>query len=202
MDSTLYVETNYPIGYAKGQDPEADAFLRPGAHAFRLAIPCVCFMEALTVLNAETKARNRFLDELSAQIRETGRDRTSEHARRLVQHLAQGHAEAKGWLEDFRNRLTECLYLLSQTSEIIPLDPTIALNILGQPLLDDPTDRLILHSILWHARLGGPGPKAFLSGNSNDFGQPAALEALTAAGVRYFARSEAAIGWLKSQTSS
>lgn len=68
--------------------------------------------------------------------------------------------------------------------------------------ISEPTDRLILHAILAHARASDPGPKAFLSANKNDFGQQAAVEALEAAGVRYFSSSQAAIGWLTSQTGS
>lgn len=93
--SILYVETNYPVGFAKGQDPGSDSLAGPDPRAFRLAFPSICFMEALTVLNAETKSRNKFLDELERQIREVGRDGTSPNALSLVAHLKEAQADAE-----------------------------------------------------------------------------------------------------------
>ncbi|MDR3632747.1 MAG: hypothetical protein P4L84_02865 [Isosphaeraceae bacterium] len=41
--------------------------------------------------------------------------------------------------------------------------------------------------------------KGFLSENGNDFGQRDVNRALESVGVKYFRRTEAALGWLRSQ---
>ena len=200
--SILYVETNYPVGFVKGQDPASDSLASPNPRAFRLALPSICFMEALTVLNVETKSRNKFLEELSSQFREAGRDGTSPGATSLVVHLERARDDPEDWLGEFRERQIQCLTLLALHPELIPLDAAAVLACLPDTTISEPTDRLILHAILAHACASDPGPKAFLSANKNDFGQPASIQALEAAGVRYFSSSQAAIGWLTSQSGS
>jgi len=94
LASTLYVETNYPVGYAKGQDGFADGLVNPGLWPFRLAIPDICLMEALSVLNAERKTRRDFVEKLRYQIREAQRNQTSPDARSLQSHLEQAEISA------------------------------------------------------------------------------------------------------------
>lgn len=66
----------------------------------------------------------------------------------------------------------------------------------------DPTDNLILHCILSHARLHPTEAKAFLSGNVKEFRQLAEVQdALQQAGVeKYFSRTEDFLGWLQSHS--
>ncbi len=46
----LYVETNFLMGIAKGQDSQAEDLLRNTPNSVRLAVPSFCFVEALTTL--------------------------------------------------------------------------------------------------------------------------------------------------------
>ena len=61
-------------------------------------------------------------------------------------------------------------------------------------------DNLILHCVIGHARLHPIENKVFLSGNNNDFGKQEVQVALRDAGVKYFTRTEAFLGWLESQS--
>ena len=45
----LYIETNFLMSIATGRDPKADDLLAQPPEGLRLAIPQVCFMEALSV---------------------------------------------------------------------------------------------------------------------------------------------------------
>jgi hypothetical protein len=51
----LYVETNFLMGIAEGQDPQAEDLLRNTPNSVRLATPSICFVEALTTLEQEEK---------------------------------------------------------------------------------------------------------------------------------------------------
>jgi hypothetical protein len=62
-------------------------------------------------------------------------------------------------------------------------------------LIEDPTDNLILHCVLAHARQHPSELKAFLSGNSRDFGMSAVRGALDQAGVKYLTKTEDFLGW-------
>ncbi|MCU0546036.1 MAG: hypothetical protein MUE44_28360 [Oscillatoriaceae cyanobacterium Prado104] len=65
----------------------------------------------------------------------------------------------------------------------------------------DPTDNLILHCILSHARLHPTETKAFLSSNVKEFRKvPEVQNALRDAGItKYFSRTQDFLGWLQSQ---
>jgi hypothetical protein len=49
----LYLETNFLMSIAMGRDPEASDLLSQRPAGVRLAMPQVCCMEALSVLNEE-----------------------------------------------------------------------------------------------------------------------------------------------------
>ena len=57
------------------------------------------------------------------------------------------------------------------------------MTVVRMPLIDDPTDNLILYCILAHARSHPPSRKAFLSGNSKDFGDRVGTGSTCTAGV-------------------
>jgi hypothetical protein len=70
-------------------------------------------------------------------------------------------------------------------------------------LIDDPTDNLILTSILDHAGSRPSEGKVFLSENRKDFNENllAKLE-LEKAGINYFAQASRFLEWHKSQSES
>ncbi|WP_144080435.1 hypothetical protein [Gloeobacter kilaueensis] len=65
-----------------------------------------------------------------------------------------------------------------------------------EPIIKDPTDNLILHTITAHAIRNGSGAKAFVSGNTKDFGSQDVKNFLSANGnIQYFAEVSNFLGW-------
>jgi hypothetical protein len=69
-------------------------------------------------------------------------------------------------------------------------------------LIEDPTDNLILTTILQHAKSTPLLVKAFLSENSKDFEKEDAKKAMEVGGVKYFKDAGHCMGWLKAQIGS
>jgi len=101
----LYVETNFVLGVAKGQDVLAGRFLADGFPGVEVVIPGVCYMEAFSVLEYERKSRSRFHEEMYRQSREAKWDRTSAHAPTLAGYLGQALIESDQLLNEFEDRL-------------------------------------------------------------------------------------------------
>jgi hypothetical protein len=192
----LFLETNYLMGIATGRDPEAERLLdRPSPPG--LAIPGICFMEAISALEAEQKRSDSFDAQLGTRIVQLRRDLTSHHASSLLVHLESAAIENQDLFNDVRDRLFGAIDRLSMVAEIIPTTPDILRDSLNVSHLGEPTDNLILHSILRHARSAPPGSKAFLSGNFRDFDTPEVRDALRDAGVdKFFRTAQNALGWL------
>lgn len=51
----LYIETNFLMGIAKGQDPQAQNLLLNTPTSIAIVIPSICYVEALTTLEQEEK---------------------------------------------------------------------------------------------------------------------------------------------------
>lgn len=60
----VYVETNFLMSIATGRDLQAVSLLKDRVFSAHMAIPSICCMEALSVLEDELKRRNRFASEL------------------------------------------------------------------------------------------------------------------------------------------
>jgi hypothetical protein len=195
----LYVETNFPLSIAKGQDRDAETILSKPPSQIRLTIPCVCFMEALSVLNNERKSQKRIVHEINNYATDVQRNLVSPSAKALYHHLREARIESDGLLNDIRTGLFAALAQLSENAGIVDLTPMMVNASLTQRFINDPTDNLILICILEHALLNPSVPKAFLSGNYRDFVQDKARAALDVAGIHFFSRTEAALGWLHTQ---
>ncbi|MBW4679841.1 MAG: DUF4935 domain-containing protein [Microcoleus vaginatus WJT46-NPBG5] len=194
----LYVETNFLISIATGRDPEADNLLLNPPASVQIAIPSICCMEALSVLENEQKRRNRFTGELENQISQLKRDLTSRSAKSLLFHLEESLNENEGLLNDVQLRLFQALENVATKAEMINLNAVMLQeNLKTTLILEDPTDNLILHCILNHACSNATEVKAFLSGNSKQFGVRQVQEALQDVGIeKYFFRSQDFLGWL------
>jgi hypothetical protein len=194
---TLYVETNFLVGVATGRDVAASLLDDP-APPVRLVIPGICFLEALAWMEGDARRRRESGRQWRDQIKQLDRDLTSPFARNLRTHLAQAINE-NDWLStDVSNRLYRAISALSTRALILNITAEVLGASRGDVLIGESTDNLILHAILDHARSTPAARKGFFSENKNDFdGQPA-QDALRAAGVEYFRRAEAAIGWVGS----
>jgi hypothetical protein len=156
----------------------------------------------LSALEDELKRQNSFGQQLSRQVSETKRDVTSEYAASLSFHLEESFIYYGYRVGEIKSRLREAISLMSRNSEMIALNPEIIEASLNATLIEkDPTDNLILHCILSHARSHSTETKVFLSGNFKEFGIPAVQDVLREAGItKYFSVTKNFLGWLQSQS--
>ena len=199
----LYIETNFLMSIATGREAEAIMLLRDLSSSVQLVIPSICYMESLSALEDELKRQNYFKEQLSRQISETKRDVTSEQVASLSFHLEESLIYYRNRIGEMKFRLREAIYMLSQKAEMIVLNTEIIEASLNTTIIGkDPTDNLILHCILSHARLRPTETKVFLSGNVKEFGKLLEVQdALREAGIsKYFSRTEDFLGWLQSQS--
>ena len=199
----LYIETNFLMSIATGREAEAIMLLRDLSSSVQLVIPSICYMESLSALEDEVKRQNNFKEQLSRQISETKRDVTSEQVASLSFHLEESLIYYRNRIDEIKFRLREAIYMLSQKAEMIVLNTEIIEASLNTTIIEkDPTDNLILHCILSHARLRPTETKVFLSGNVKEFRKlPEVQDAFREAGItKYFSRTEDFLGWLQSQS--
>lgn len=198
----VYIETNFLMTIATGREAEAIMLLRDLSSSVQLVIPSICYMEALSALEDELKRQNSFAQQLSRQINETKRDVTSQHATSLSVYLEESFISYRYRVGEIKSRLREAISLMSRNAEMIALNPEIVAASLNESLIEkDPTDNLILHCILSHARSHPTGSKAFLSGNIKEFGIPEVQDVLREAGItKYFSITKNFLGWLQSQS--
>lgn len=199
----LYIETNFLMSIATGRDPQASMLLMQTPASVQLTIPSICYMESFSALEDEVKRHNYFKQQLDNQISEANRDLTSQHAQYLFFNLGQSRTDYERRLDDIDLRLRESIEQLSQNAEMIALTANMIQESLNTIIIKkDPTDNLILHCILNHARLHPTDTKVFLSGNVREFRKLSEVQdALQQAGVeRYFSRTEDFLGWLQSQS--
>ncbi|MCL1465161.1 PIN domain-containing protein [Argonema galeatum] len=196
----LYVETNFPLSIAKGQDPEAERLLLNLPSSVNIAIPSICCLEAVSVLQEEQKYRKRFEQDLKIQINEAQRNLSSSYARSVAFHLEQALPQYMELAKEVKARLLQALDNLATKAELFPLTADMLRESLLPGLIQDGTDNLILHCILGHARSHPTQVKVFLSGNTRDFGTLVVQQALRDVGVEdYFSRTQDFLGWLRSQ---
>jgi hypothetical protein len=191
------------MSIATGRDPQASMLLRQMPASVQLTIPSICYMESFSALEDEVKRHNYFKQQLENQISEAKRDLSSQHARSLFFKLGESKIDYERRLNDIDLRRRESIEQLSQNAEMIDLTANIIQESLNATIIaKDPTDNLILHCILSHARLRPTETKVFLSGNVKEFGKlPEVQDALREVGItKYFSRTEDFIGWLQSQS--
>ena len=191
------------MSIATGRDPQAYNLLSIPPSSVRIAIPSICCMEALSALEDELKRRNRFENDLNLQISQLRRDVTSPYAQSLLFHLRQSVVENRRLLNNIKERLFQALNQLSANAEMLALTgDTLKESLITTLISTDPTDNLILYSILQYVQLYPTEVKVFLSGNVKEFGTIEVRQALNDAGVRYFSATQSFIGWLNSQSIS
>ena len=102
-------------------------------------------------------------------------------------------------MNDVQTRLFRFVNRAAGILEPIPQTPAVIQRAVTAMLIPDPTDNLILHSILDHSGRSLGAAKAFLTENTRDFGTEDVRAALAAAGIHRPFRSVAnVLGWLTS----
>jgi predicted nucleic acid-binding protein len=199
----FYVETNFLMSIATGREPEAIELLSNLPSGISLTTPQICMMEALVVLQQERRERKSFADLLDRHIRQLERDTTSSHAATLLTLLNSARIENNELFADINARLFDAIELMSHRAEMIGLNAHMLEANRKDAFIEDPTDNLILHCILNHARANPGSSKAFMSNNRKDFGTKPVQDALQAAGIgKYVVETKQFLGWYRSQPAS
>lgn len=189
MSLLLYIETNFLISHAAGRDAATESLVSDPSLGLRLVIPGVCFMEAFSTLEGESGRHNRLIASLQSEIRQVERNVVSPNARALVNHLQRALVEARAILNDYSDRLYRLIGSLSSMAEIIETTSDVLRFSLGNELIDDPTDNLILSAILADAGSRPSEAKILLTENRKCFhDNPDAGTAIQHAGVKNFRR--------------
>ncbi len=204
---TLYIETNFFITFAKNQDKDTDDLVDSKypdkISLIKISTPSICCMEALSVLEDERNNSNRFKDDLDAERNKLQRDINSQNSKEIQKSLEKAIIESKARINDINIRLVKVLEWAANNVELINLESSILITSLNEQFIPDPTDNLILHCILNHAKTSPKkslnDQKILLSGNSKDFGTKEIKEILSAAGIqKYVASTGDFLGWLQS----
>ncbi|MBE9219349.1 hypothetical protein [Dolichospermum flos-aquae] len=201
----LYIETNFLMTIAKGQDTRADNLLYNRLRSLKIFIPHICYIEAITVYKLEKQEKLNFKKDMELKIREIARDQTSNYAPLLVQQLQQAIITNDGLLNDIESRLTNAI---NTRINIINVNfnnlKNICTSVLTQPeillIKNYIMDNIILQSILDNAQLYPQEDKAFISNNSKDFDKPEVRYALRNAGIRYFTITQHFLDWFNSRS--
>ncbi len=205
----LYIETNFLMTVAKGRDLEAEKLLQNISPSIRIAIPAICYVEAINTYRIDKQSKLKFQAEIEKQINEAMRDKTSVHSKSLLVSLEKASIENLLLLNDVQNRLSSTIDLLLENAETINFQNSIIQEICSQVFLETETllikndlmDNLILQSIIDHATQHSEDQKAFISGNTKDFGKQNVQQILNSAGIHYFSNTKNFLGWLESQSS-
>nr|WP_269144875.1 PIN domain-containing protein [Nostoc sp. WHI] len=201
MAVILYVETNFLMSIAKGQDELAENFLQNTPISVSLAIPSICYVESLATLEQEDKYNEDFIRRLDIQVNEAARDKTSQNAQLVVNYLKQAKISFLERTNDTEKRFDIALNQLFIKAEEIPLtteiiNESLAINILEKHFMD----KLIIECIVYYARLNQDEIKVFLSSNSKEFSRREVIEILRDSGIQYFNKTQNFLGWLQSQS--
>jgi hypothetical protein len=201
---TLYIETNFFINFAKNQDQETENLVNyqysEAITRLKIVTPAICCMESLSVLESERNRSNRFGDNLKDEIKKLKGDVNSQYSREIEGCLQQALIKNNERINEINTRLFDVLEWAKNSVELIQLKPDILSKSLENVLINDPTDNLILHCVLDHAKTSLNEQKVLLSGNHRDFGTPEIRIILQEAGIqRYFVRTGDFLGWLNSQ---
>ena len=199
MDVLVYVETNFLMSVAMGREARGDDLLAAVSATVRVTIPSGCYMEAFSAFEDEQKRRNWFRAELDKQIGQLRRDTTSANAGTLLRRLEQSRIANDQLLNDVQARLFQFVDRAMPVLELIHETPAILHSAVSNMLIADPTDNLILHSIIDHANRFPTAAKALLTDNTRDFSTSDVEAALNAAGIaKAFRKVESVLGWLGS----
>ena len=153
-------------------------------------------MEALSVLEGDRKRQRQWLGAIGQQLGQVKRNVLSPLALSLAGHLERSHSDADGLHKEYEARLLHALDVLGSTAELIHPTREILAFSRSNPLIEDPTDNLILASILDHSKKSPSETKIFLSENRRDFDiNPRAKAALQDSGIRYFADASKFLEW-------
>ncbi len=158
MNIIIYIETNFLMSVAMGREARCDDLLSAVSASVCVAIPSGCYLESFSAFEDEQKRRNWFRAELDKQMVQLRRDTTSANASTLLRRLEDSRTANDQLLNDVQARLFQLVDRAADVLDRIPTTPAVLRAAVGNMLIPDPTDNLILPSIIDHAN-GFPAPR-------------------------------------------
>ena len=118
MNLLLYIETNFIIALAKGQDQAGESLLNNLPENLTLALPSICYMEALVALQTERKRRHNFRQSLQIEINEAHRNSHSQQAQITVKFLRESLLNYENLLNEFNNKFIDTFNQLEKNERL------------------------------------------------------------------------------------
>lgn len=196
--TVLYIETNFLVGIARGQDPLAQNLLNAPPANLQILIPAPCCMEAFSTVNYYRSKGRAFNKAIRDKFPDLQRNQSSPSARQLLRSLQSAEVDNQNLLNDLQSSLFLAMHDVFRNAIIIPLNNSTLGSSIDpqQEYIKDPTDNLILHCILEHAKSLMGGPHAFITNNTKDFNDPRIKRLLYDDGdIYYFSDTNSFQGW-------
>ena len=198
----LYLETNYLMGVATGRYPLAEDLLVKRPTSVLLAIPEVCYMEAIAAFESLQTRRNRFATALHDERMQLREGIHSPGALRLISQLETARLESTNLTNEFWDRLSSAMDQLAFVARGLPASAKIIRWSAKNQACAQPTDNLILHVIADHAAKRKEA-KTFFTANDRDFVSELPRRILGHAGIGPILNSyDGLVNWLASRGQS
>ncbi len=200
----VYIETNFLMSYATGRDLGTNELVTNPPASISFIIPGLCFMEVFSTFESERKRHNKLINSFQHENATAKRNVVSPHSQPFINHLKQAEVGLEEIFNEFETRLYHVIQLLSTNAEIIESTSEILqLSFFNRLIDQEPTDNLILASILHHANQHLQNDKVLLTENRKDFEPNTfASSAIQEAGIRYFADASKFLEWHIAQSKS
>lgn len=181
---TLYVETNFIVGYAVAQRTKHDDILRAAtARNIELRIPEVCIMEAYASIDRKINAYNVLGSSIQSRLKQLRGSVSSLAAAAAVASLESARLDLASADADVLTRRDFVLLSLARDARFFSIDPGWFSDTGRRTLIGAPRDSLIADSIIQDAaKLGHEA--VYYTENTSDFDTPTVRAALLASGVK------------------
>lgn len=181
---TLYVETNFIVGYAIGQRTKHDHIFRAAAaRDVELRIPEICIMEAYAAIDRKINEYNVLGGSIRSRLKQLRSSVSSTVAAAAASSLESALLDLAAVDADVLTRRDFVLLSLAGDARFFSIDPAWFADAGRRTLIDPPRDSLIADSIIQDAaKLGQEA--VYYTENTSDFDTPTVRAALLASGVK------------------
>jgi hypothetical protein len=202
----LYLETNFIMGEATGRETGTEELLAIPRKRLRIALPCLCVMEALSAFEREGNRRKELTNTFESQMSQLSANVALPAAARLRRLLKRARLANRRLAAVQEKRLFAALARVLARAECIPWSESAFRNAFGpgsalSSVRDQcrETDLLILGLVLEHSRRHGREPRGLLTGDAH-FRRPQILDLYRTVGIdETFSRTRDFLAWWREQ---
>jgi len=175
---TIYVETNFVVGYAFSQRTKHENILGAAKNRkIRLRIPEVCIMEAYAAIDRKLNDYNVLANEIRARVKQLRRSGSSPAANTAVGSLESAQLDLAAVGADVLTRRDVVLQSLSEHAAFFSIECGWFVDPARRTLIDSPRDSLIADAIIADGQKS-PFEALYYTENSSDFDTPSVRAAL------------------------